>query len=106
MDHFAVAMDLAENVKAQGAEIERLKDLVREQDRAHGTITVRAELADKAVIITAPSGDEVKIAHQLFAAIAASAYVTGLWSLAQVVGEEQAIALFKAAIDNATAEPE
>ena len=93
------AADLLTQLQAKVAELEseneRLKELVREQDRTHGTVTARLELHTRTFVVTAPSVDEEKVAHLLFAGAATWLQRVAFYSLQDVVGDENAMKLFK-----------
>src|ERR1700753_3671165 len=62
------------------AELERLKEVIREQDRRAGTITARASLRSakghdhRVFIVTCPSGDEYALMRAMFAGFASVAF--------------------------------
>lgn len=85
---------LADRLAWLKAENERLKEVIRAQDAAAGTLTARLELRSRSVIVTAPGADEHKIAQLFFAAAATGLQITAIKSLMMAVGNDRAAEMF------------
>jgi len=91
----------------QAAEIERLKDVIREQDRIKGTTTARLSMRLDPVMIclTCPTVDERKVAGFLFAGVAQWMMASAMSTLQKTVGVDEASALMRDAWENPTPAP-